>query len=152
MTMKKQSMIFWVGYVVLLLVSATVTPAQVTKHEPAHVVSDKPADKPVVTELQQTKLDKFNAELDDIATHGQVVAGPILMQKQQVIEEIVKANPGYVWHTPQSEKDSEGLIKESAAQKMSAPTNGVQSPATPATPAANTSTPPAAPTTPAPKK
>lgn len=64
-----------------------------------------------ITELQQVKLANIELEREKILREGTIQLQTLQQQKQHIIDELLKANPGYSWHFPQSANDTEGLIK-----------------------------------------
>lgn len=82
-----------------------------------------------ITELQQTKIELYNARL----MYLESLKAPTYAEKQKIVDEIVKANPGYIWHTPAGPQDYEGLTK-APQQAPQMPTGAGGAPPPAATP------------------
>lgn len=92
---------------------------------------EKPAKPPVITELQGTKLEDYEAQMARIFSEANAAAQPWREKRLAVIQEILAANPGYQWHEAQGPNDHEGLVPPPAPP---APAPAKPAPPSPATP------------------
>jgi hypothetical protein len=98
-----------------------------------------PPDKPKTTELQDARLDDYQARITEIQTRLQaqmaVETAPWIQKGRALIDEIQKANPDFVWHDAAGPGDKSGWVhKPAPAAAVTNPTQTTPTPAAAETP------------------
>lgn len=74
-------------------------------------------DAPAITERQTEQLDLYDTKLKLIAADAQLQANAILERRSMVIQEMLKANPGWEWVEANSAKEHGHLVRRAPPVK-----------------------------------
>lgn len=100
---------------------AVSTFAQQPKPSPAPPPAKAEAELPAMTELQKTKLELYDTQINDTVREANSIIAPLQQKRTAVINEVQAANPGWMFKESQNGQPSQWVKIPPAPKKDDTP-------------------------------